>query len=94
LIQGIATREGELGAIAAMIAVCPQLEVINVYGVGYDAVVLAAARARGIRVTNTPDVLTNDMADLGVAMMLVQSRGLIGAEKRVRDGPWADVRAY
>ena len=93
LVRGIATR-GELGANAAMIAACPQLEVISVYGVGYDAVDLDAARARGIRVTNTPDVLTNDVADLGVAMMLVQSRGMIGAETWVRDGSWAARGLY
>ncbi len=92
-IKGIATR-GELGANAAMIAACPQLEVISVYGVGYDAVDLEAARARGIKVTNTPDVLTNDVADLGVAMMLVQSRGMIGAEAWVRDGSWAEKGLY
>jgi len=92
-VKGIATR-GELGANAAMIAACPQLEVISVYGVGYDAVDLDAARARGIRVTNTPDVLTNDVADLGVAMMLVQSRGMIGAETWVRDGSWAAKGLY
>jgi lactate dehydrogenase-like 2-hydroxyacid dehydrogenase len=92
-VRAIATR-GELGANAAMIAACPQLEVISVYGVGYDAVDLDACRARGIRVTNTPDVLTNDVADLGVAMMLVQSRGMIGAETWVRDGSWATKGLY
>lgn len=92
-VRGIATR-GELGANAAMIAACPNLEVISVYGVGYDAVDLAACKARGIRVTNTPDVLTNDVADLGVAMMLVQSRGMIGAEGWVRDGSWAAKGLY
>ena len=65
---------------AAMIAALPELEIISVYGVGYDAVDLGAARARGIRVTNTPDVLTKDVADLGVAMMLALSRGMVGAE--------------
>lgn len=92
-VRAIATR-GELGANAAMIAACPQLEVISVYGVGYDAVDLGACRQRGIRVTNTPDVLTNDVADLGVAMMLVQSRGMIGAETWVRDGSWANRGLY
>jgi lactate dehydrogenase-like 2-hydroxyacid dehydrogenase len=92
-VRAIATR-GELGANAAMIAACPQLEIISVYGVGYDAVDLNAARARCIRVTNTPDVLTNDVADLGVAMMLVQSRGMIGAETWVRDGSWAQKGLY
>ena len=92
-VRGIATR-GELGANAAMMAACPNLEVISVYGVGYDAVDLTAARARGIRVTNTPDVLTKDVADLGVAMMLAQSRGMIRAEAWVRDGSWAQKGGY
>jgi lactate dehydrogenase-like 2-hydroxyacid dehydrogenase len=87
-VRGIATR-GDLGANAAMIAACPALEVISVYGVGYDAVDMAACRARGIRVTNTPDVLTDDVADLGVAMMLAQARGVVAAEAWVRDGSWA-----
>ena len=92
-IRGIATR-GELGADADMIAACPALEIISVYGVGYDAVDLDAARARGIRVTNTPDVLTADVADLGVAMMLTQWRGMIGASDWVRSGNWAAQGLY
>lgn len=92
-ITAIATR-GELGANRAMIEACPQLKLISVYGVGYDSVDLAACRERGIRVTNTPDVLTNDVADLGVAMMLMQSRGMIGASQWVRDGSWAAKGLY
>ncbi len=92
-IRAIATR-GELGASAELIARLPKLEIVSVYGVGYDAVNLDACRARGIRVTNTPDVLTNDVADLGVAMMLVQSRGMIGAETWVRDGSWGTKGLY
>ncbi|MDI9627671.1 MAG: 2-hydroxyacid dehydrogenase [Acidobacteriota bacterium] len=92
-IRAIATR-GELGADAAMIAACPNLEIVSVYGVGYDAVDLDACRARGIRVTNTPDVLTGDVADLGVAMMLAQSRGIVGAEAWARSGSWASQGLY
>lgn len=92
-VRGIATR-GELGADREMIEACPNLEIISVYGVGYDAVDLDAARARGIRVTNTPDVLTKDVADLGVAMMLCQARGMVGAETWVRDGSWAGQGLY
>ncbi|CDZ73473.1 Hydroxyphenylpyruvate reductase [Neorhizobium galegae bv. orientalis] len=92
-IRAIATR-GELGASAELIARLPKLEIVSVYGVGYDAVNLDACRARGIRVTNTPDVLTNDVADLGVAMMLVQSRGMIGAERWVMDGSWVEKGLY
>lgn len=92
-IRAIATR-GDLGANRAMIDACPQLEVISVYGVGFDAVDLAACRARGIHVTNTPDVLTNDVADLGVAMMLCLARGVIGAESWVKDGSWVEKGTY
>jgi lactate dehydrogenase-like 2-hydroxyacid dehydrogenase len=92
-IRAIATR-GELGANRAMIAACPKLELISVYGVGTDAVDLAAARERGIHVTNTPGVLTNDVADLGVAMMLCLSRGMMGAERWVKDGNWAQKGGY
>jgi lactate dehydrogenase-like 2-hydroxyacid dehydrogenase len=92
-IRGIATR-GELGANRTMIEACPELEIISVYGVGYDAVDRVAARERNIHVTNTPDVLTNDVADLGVAMMLCLSRGMIGAERWVKDGSWAAKGLY
>lgn len=92
-IKAIATR-GDLGADRDMIDALPNLEVISVYGVGYDAVDLDAARARGIRVTNTPDVLTKDVADLGVAMMLAQARGILGAEGWVRSGSWARQGMY
>jgi lactate dehydrogenase-like 2-hydroxyacid dehydrogenase len=92
-IRGIATR-GELGANRALIEALPKLEVISVYGVGYDAVDLEAAGKRGIRVTNTPDVLTKDVADLGIAMMLAQSRGIIGAESWVTSGNWVEKGLY
>lgn len=92
-VRGIATR-GEIGASRELIERLSNLEVISVYGVGYDAVDIAACKERGIKVTNTPDVLTQDVADLGVAMMLVQSRGMIGAEKWVRDGSWETDGLY
>lgn len=87
-IRAIATR-GELGASREIIDACPQLEVISVYGVGYDAVDLGACRERGIRVTNTPDVLSGDVADFAVTMMLAQSRGVVAGDTWVRDGIWA-----
>lgn len=67
----------------------PRLEAIANYGVGYDAIDVAAATARRIRVTNTPDVLTDDVADLAIAMWLVQSRQLLKASQWVRSGRWA-----
>lgn len=92
-VRGIATR-GELGADHQMIDACPNLEVISVYGVGYDAVDLDACRAKNVKVSNTPDVLTGDVADLGVAMMLCLSRGMVGAEHWVRDGDWSSKGLY
>lgn len=92
-VRAIATR-GDLGATKAMIDACPQLEMVAVYGVGYDAVDLAACHARGIHVTNTPDVLSEDCADLGVAMMLCAARGMVGAEAWARNGSWASKGGY
>lgn len=86
-IKAIATNGG-VGAGAAIIAACPALRIIAVYGVGYDAVDLAACKARGIAVTNTPDVLTADVADLAVGMMLAQARGMLPAERWARSGDW------
>jgi lactate dehydrogenase-like 2-hydroxyacid dehydrogenase len=77
-IRAIATNGG-VGAGPAVIAACPNLEVISIYGVGYDAVDMAACKARGIRVTNTPDVLTDDCADLAVGMVLALARGIVPA---------------
>jgi lactate dehydrogenase-like 2-hydroxyacid dehydrogenase len=61
-IRAIATR-GDLMADAEMINACPNLEIIAVNGVGYDGIDVKLAKERGIRVTNTPDVLTGDVAD-------------------------------
>lgn len=87
-VRAIATR-GDLGATEAMIAACPKLEMIGVFGVGYDGVHMASCRARGIRVTNTPDVLTEDVADIAVAMLLALVRRVGPAEAWVRSGDWA-----
>jgi lactate dehydrogenase-like 2-hydroxyacid dehydrogenase len=87
-IRAIATR-GDLGASEAMISACPKLEMISVFGVGYDSVHLPSCRARGISVSNTPDVLTEDVADLAVAMLLSLVRQIGPAEAWVRSGDWA-----
>src|SRR5512142_3028786 len=58
------------GMDAATLARLPKLKVIAHFGVGVDSVYVAAATARGVKVTNTPDVLTDDVADLAVALLL------------------------
>ena len=72
----------------------PALGLIANYGVGYDAIDVAAAGARGIVVTNTPDVLNDDVADLAVAMLLMQGREMRQAEDWARSGQWAQSGEY
>jgi lactate dehydrogenase-like 2-hydroxyacid dehydrogenase len=87
-VRGIAT-EANRGADRALIAALPKLEVICVFGVGTDAVDLAAARERGIPVTNTPGILTDEVADLAIGLMLASARQIPFADRYVRDGSWA-----
>lgn len=67
----------------------PNLGVIANYGVGYDAINVVDASERGIKVTNTPDVLNDDVADTAVAMLLSQARCFRAGEQLVRSGQWA-----
>jgi glyoxylate reductase len=64
------------------------LRVVSSFGVGYDHIDLEAARARGVRVTNTPGVLTDATAELAVALMLAAARRLAEGDQMVRRGEW------
>lgn len=86
-VRAIATT-GHYGASRDMMDRLPKVEIIASFGVGYDAVDIDAAREKGIRVTNTPDVLTDDVANLAVLMILAVSRGMLDADRYVRDGTW------
>ncbi len=66
----------------------PNLEIIANYGVGYDSVDVEAARERNIRVTNTPDVLNDAVAEMAVALMLALARQVPRADRYVRNGDW------
>ena len=72
----------------ALLASLPNVEIISVFGVGYDGVALAYCKQRGIRVTNTPDVLTEDVADTALAMVLMTSRKLVEANRFLHNGMW------
>jgi D-3-phosphoglycerate dehydrogenase len=87
-IRAICTK-GELGADAAMMDACPRAKLIACYGVGVDAIDLAAARARGIAVTNTPGVLTEEVADMAFALLLATARAIPEGDAYVRSGAWA-----
>ncbi|MDU8909801.1 2-hydroxyacid dehydrogenase [Aestuariicoccus sp. MJ-SS9] len=79
---------------AAQMDLLPGLGIVANYGVGYDAIDVAAADARGIKVTNTPDVLSDDVADLAVAMLIMQGRQMIQASDWARSGNWAAKGEY
>ena len=76
------------GIDAATIAKLPKVKVIAHFGVGYDTVDVNAARARGIPVTNTPDVLTEEVADLTVGLLLATIRRIPQGDRYVREGKW------
>lgn len=81
-----ASGESKVGA--ELIAQLPALEVISVMGVGYDGIDVAAAKARNVIVTHTPDVLNDDVADLAIALMLAWARQLPRSDRFVRAGEW------
>jgi hydroxypyruvate reductase len=86
-IRGVVSSgEGRLSR--TLLARLPAVEIVSVFGVGYDGIDIAATRERGVIVTNTPDVLTEDVADLAIGLMLAVSRQLLGADRYVRSGQW------
>lgn len=85
-ISGVAVS-GTFGA--DMIGHLPALEVIASFGVGYDGIDVAAAAARGIVVTNTPDVLNDEVADTTIGLLLNTVRRFPQAEAWLREGRWA-----
>jgi lactate dehydrogenase-like 2-hydroxyacid dehydrogenase len=87
-IRALATR-GDLGASKALIDRLPHLEMIGCFGVGTDGIDRNATRPRGIKIANTPDVLTEDVADLALALMLAVARKIPRGDRFTRDGSWA-----
>lgn len=79
---------GQTGLPAEVWDRLPALEIIAVNGVGLDAVDLGRAAATGIRVTTTPDVLTDDVADLAIGLWLSLARRMTVADRYVREGRW------
>jgi lactate dehydrogenase-like 2-hydroxyacid dehydrogenase len=86
-IQAVATT-GNKGLKRDLIERLPNLKVVASSGVGYDSIDIAACTERGIVVTNTPDVLTDDVADIGLALILATQRGLAKGDRWVREGRW------
>jgi lactate dehydrogenase-like 2-hydroxyacid dehydrogenase len=92
-VRGIA-RGGHAGIDRALIEGLPKLEIIASFGVGYDGIDLVAAAERGVIVTNTPDVLTEEVADTSLGLLLMTVRELSAAERHLRAGDWARKGPY
>lgn len=87
-IRAIATR-GRQPVDAKLIRDLPQLETIASFAVGYDSIDLDAARRRGVIVTNTPDVLNDEVADYTVGLLLATLRKIPQGDRFVRAGKWS-----
>ncbi len=73
---------------ADLLARLPRLEIVASFGVGYDTIDTGAAATRGIIVTNTPDVLTDEVADLALGLLLATVRQIPQADRYLRAGHW------
>ncbi|MEJ0013817.1 MAG: 2-hydroxyacid dehydrogenase [Bauldia sp.] len=88
-VRGIAGG-GRFTVDRALIAKLPKLEIVANFGVGYDGVDTAAAADRGIVVTNTPNVLTEEVADTALGLLLMTVREFSAAERYLRAGKWTE----
>ena len=86
-IRGMA-RGGHFDVPKPLLEQLPKLEIVANFGVGYDGIDLAYAAGHGIVVTNTPDVLTEEVADTALGLLLMTVRELSAAERYLRDGKW------
>lgn len=84
----VVITNGEAMVTRDFITSLPALKLIAVFGVGYDGVDVAAARDCGVAVTHTPGVLTDDVADLAIGLMLATSRKIVAAQKFIEQGGW------
>ncbi|KAL5697503.1 Glyoxylate/hydroxypyruvate/pyruvate reductase 2kgr [Ranunculus cassubicifolius] len=79
---------GTVGASSDLIDSLPNLEIVSSYSVGVDKIDLVKCKGKGIRVTNTPDVSTEDVADLAIALILTTLRKISESDRYVRKGLW------
>ena len=86
-VQAVVTR-GDIGVTRAVLEQLPNAGLVAVFGVGTDAVDLDYTRAHDIAVTITSGVLTNDVADLAMGLLLAGARQLCQGDKFVREGKW------
>jgi len=93
IVRGVVTN-GHSGPPPEMIDRMPKLEIIASASVGYDGIPVEYARTKGIPVTNTPDVLNDDVADLAIGLMIMTARRLVASDQYVRAGRWSKEGDY
>jgi lactate dehydrogenase-like 2-hydroxyacid dehydrogenase len=89
-VRGIAVAATSERLDGTFMARFPRLEIVSSFGVGYDHIDAAWAGAHGITVTNTPDVLTEEVADTALGLLLCTVRELPQAERYLRAGKWME----
>lgn len=89
-VRGIAVSGGHTRIDAAFVELFPRLEIVSSFGVGYDHIDAATLAARGIVVTHTPDVLTGEVADLALGLLIATVRQLPQVDRYLRAGKWLD----
>jgi hydroxypyruvate reductase len=93
IVRGCVTN-GHSGSPPEMIDRMPKLEIIASDSVGYDRIPVEYAHSKGIHITNTPDVLNDDVADLAIALLIMTARRLVASDTYVRSGKWPEGGAY
>src|SRR6201991_1174462 len=93
IIRGCVTN-GHSGPPTEWIDRMPKLEIIGSASVGYDGIPVEYARSKGIPVTNTPEVLNDDVADLAIGLMIMTARRLVASDRYVRSGQWPKSGEY
>jgi lactate dehydrogenase-like 2-hydroxyacid dehydrogenase len=89
-LRGIALSATSERVDADLMRRLPRLEIISTFGVGYDHIDLGYAAAHGIAITNTPDVLTEEVADTALGLLLCTVREMPQAERYLRAGKWLE----
>jgi lactate dehydrogenase-like 2-hydroxyacid dehydrogenase len=87
-LRGMAVTYHTVAANKESLARFPKLEIVASFGVGYDHVDAAYARDHNIMVTNTPDVLTEEVADVAMGLLISTLREFVKADRYVRSGLW------
>ncbi|NCC22119.1 MAG: 2-hydroxyacid dehydrogenase [Alphaproteobacteria bacterium] len=88
-IKGILSTYNTKSVSRTLIEALPNLEIIAQFGVGYDNIDLGAVRDHQLALTNTPDILTEDTADIAFALILAVARRIVEGDMFVRVGKWA-----